>query len=127
LSDGALPPFASGDHDADLGAPPGDATNPIATERFRKILKVRGLMVIKAVSLRLMNLEMEQRIKRHFGERVRQLRKAKELSQETLALVCDLDRTYIGGVERGERNISLINIHKIADALSVSAKELFDA
>ena len=64
-------------------------------------------------------------IQKHFGERVREFRKRKQLSQETLALACDLDRTYIGGVERGERNISLINIHKIADALSVDAKELF--
>lgn len=77
--------------------------------------------------MRVMNQEKEKRVKRHFGERVRRLRKAKGLSQETLALVCDLDRTYIGGVERGERNISLVNIHKIADALGVSARELFDA
>jgi transcriptional regulator with XRE-family HTH domain len=77
--------------------------------------------------MRFMNQEKEERLKKHFGERVRQLRKAKELSQETLALVCDLDRTYIGGVERGERNISLINIYKIADALGVSARELFNA
>jgi transcriptional regulator with XRE-family HTH domain len=74
-----------------------------------------------------MNQEKEERIKSKFGDRLRQLRKAKELSQETLALVCDLDRTYIGGVERGERNISLINIYKIADALGVSAREFFDA
>ena len=74
-----------------------------------------------------MNQEKEERIKKKFGERLRQLRKAKELSQETLALICDLDRTYIGGVERGERNISLINIYKIADALGVSAREFFDA
>lgn len=40
--------------------------------------------------------------------------------------MCDLDRTYIGGVERGERNISLINIHKIAKALGVSPKELME-
>jgi transcriptional regulator with XRE-family HTH domain len=68
-----------------------------------------------------------QGIKKRFGERVRQLRKQKGLSQDTLALVCDLDRTYIGGVERGERNISLINIYRIASALGVSAKDLFDA
>ena len=59
-----------------------------------------------------------------FGRRVRELRKQKGLSQEALALECDLDRTYIGGVERGERNVSLINIHKIAKALKVEAKVL---
>lgn len=48
----------------------------------------------------------EQQIKIRFGERVRANRKQKALSQEALALVCDLDRSYIGGVERGERNIS---------------------
>lgn len=75
----------------------------------------------------LMDQDKEERIKKKFGERLRQLRKKNGLSQETLALACDLDRTYIGGVERGERNISLINIYKIADALGVSAGELFDA
>lgn len=74
-----------------------------------------------------MDQDKEERIKKKFGERLRQLRKKNGLSQETLALACDLDRTYIGGVERGERNISLINIYKIADALGVSAGELFDA
>jgi transcriptional regulator with XRE-family HTH domain len=69
----------------------------------------------------------EQQIQRRFGDRVRELRKFKGLSQEALAFECDLDRTYIGGVERGERNISLINIHKLAQALRVNAKEFFDA
>ena len=60
-----------------------------------------------------------------FGEAVRDLRKRKGLSQEALALSCGLDRTYLGSVERGERNVSLKNIHTIANALSVSARELF--
>ena len=64
-------------------------------------------------------------ITKSFGARVRELRKEKGLSQEALALACALDRTYIGGVERGERNISLINIHKIADALGIEARDLF--
>lgn len=61
-----------------------------------------------------------------FGQKVRAVRKGKNLSQEDLAGRSDLDRTYIGGVERGERNISLINIEKLAKALGVDAKDLFD-
>ena len=60
-----------------------------------------------------------------FGQRVRELRTAKGFSQEALALICDLDRTYIGGIERGERNVSLVNIEKIAKALSIPVQELF--
>ena len=73
-----------------------------------------------------MDERREAQIQKHFGERVRVLRKQKALSQESLALACGLDRTYIGGVERGERNISLQNIYKIAAALGVPPKELFD-
>jgi transcriptional regulator with XRE-family HTH domain len=71
-----------------------------------------------------MNSSDEQQIQQDFGNRVRAIRKEKGLSQEALALACGLDRTYIGGVERGERNISLINIHKVAAALGVAPKDL---
>ena len=67
---------------------------------------------------------IEIAIQVRFGERLRTVRKQKGLSQESLGLACDLDRTYIGGIERGERNVSLINIHKIAAALGVKAQEL---
>jgi len=67
----------------------------------------------------------DEEVKAAFGLRVRALRTQKGLSQEALALACDLDRTYIGGVERGERNVSLINIQKIAAALGVPSRELF--
>ena len=60
-----------------------------------------------------------------FGQRVQLLRTDKHLSQEQLAEAAGLHRTYIGMVERAERNISLKNIAKIARALQVDMKELF--
>lgn len=65
-------------------------------------------------------------IQTSFGLKVRSLRQSKGLSQEALAAEAGLDRTYMGGVERGERNVSIVNIEKIAFALSVSIKELFE-
>jgi len=64
-------------------------------------------------------------VKLAFGQRVRQLRLEKGYSQEAFALKCSLHRTYIGAVERGERNVSLMNIYRIAIALGVSVGELF--
>lgn len=61
-----------------------------------------------------------------FGHRIRQLRLHRKLSQEALADEAGLDRSYIGGVERGERNVSLVNIAKIARALDVAIAELFN-
>ncbi|MGD1105204.1 MAG: helix-turn-helix transcriptional regulator [Terriglobia bacterium] len=61
-----------------------------------------------------------------FGARVRYLRLKLGLSQEELAGACGLDRTYVGGIERGERNPSLKNIYRIAYALRVPASALFD-
>jgi len=62
-----------------------------------------------------------------FGKRVRELREARGYSQEGLAEMARLHRTYIGGVERGERNISLLNIWRIADALAADPATLFAA
>lgn len=59
-----------------------------------------------------------------FGNRVRELRKARGLSQEVFAARCGLDRTYIGGVERGQRNIALRNVEIIAKTLNLSISEL---
>lgn len=64
--------------------------------------------------------------RRAFGARVRELRLARGLSQEALAHEAGIDRTYVGGVERGERNLALDNIWRVADALGVSPRELFD-
>jgi transcriptional regulator with XRE-family HTH domain len=61
----------------------------------------------------------------NLGKKLRSIREKKGLSQESAALASGLDRSYYGGVERGEHNIALINIEKIAKALDVSLKELF--
>ena len=60
-----------------------------------------------------------------FGQRVQELRKKRNLSQEQLADMAGVHRTYIGMVERAEKNITLRNIKKIAKALDVNSKELF--
>lgn len=59
-----------------------------------------------------------------FGRRVRELRRQAGLSQEGFALRCGLDRTYVGGIERGERNLGLRNIELIARTLDVSLSYL---
>ena len=60
-----------------------------------------------------------------FGQRVQELRKKRNLSQEQLADMAGVHRTYIGMVQRAEKNITLRNIKKIAKALDVNIKELF--
>lgn len=68
----------------------------------------------------------DSEILKKFGERVRQLRKQKDISQEELAHRADLHRTYIGMIERAEKNITLLNIEKIANALEITVKEIFE-
>lgn len=63
-------------------------------------------------------------IKLRFGKRLRELRKRKNLSQEGLAALAKIDRSYVGSCERGERNVALVNIERLADALQVPAGEL---
>lgn len=60
-----------------------------------------------------------------FGVKVRYYRIKKKLSQEKLAEISELHRTYIGQIESGKRNIALRNVHKLAKALGVSIKDLF--
>lgn len=69
---------------------------------------------------------MEPRSPSHeaFGRAVRQLREHRGLTQERLARECGLDRTYVGGIERGERNPSFTNIVRLAAALGVRPSEL---
>lgn len=65
-------------------------------------------------------------ILKRFGQRVRELRKEQGYSQEKFAYACQLDRSYMGGIERGERNVALRNIEVIADTLEISVAELMD-
>ncbi len=64
-------------------------------------------------------------IQQQLGLRIQQLRKDRSLSQEKFALLIDMDRTYFASVEAGKRNISIVNIQKIATGLGVSLSELF--
>lgn len=62
----------------------------------------------------------------YFGKKVQTVRSGRKISQEKLAELSELDRTYISSVERGQRNISILNIIKIADALDVEVSSLLD-
>jgi len=68
---------------------------------------------------------MPQDIRVRFGRSLRQRREKLRVSQEAFADMCGLDRAYVGGIERGERNVALVNIEKIAKALRISVSELF--
>jgi transcriptional regulator with XRE-family HTH domain len=70
-------------------------------------------------------MSAENDIKRRFGQRLRVLRQARDLSQEELAFKAGLHRTYVSSTERGERNIALENIEKLAGALDIRVVELF--
>ncbi len=63
---------------------------------------------------------------RAFGRRLRALRLRKGFSQEKLAEIASLHRNYIGMIERGERNVTLLNIKKLARALQINLSEFFD-
>lgn len=65
-------------------------------------------------------------IKKKFGEKVKLLRLEKELSQEKFAHLANIDRTYISSIEKGERNVSIVVVEKIARALSVNIATLFN-
>lgn len=69
---------------------------------------------------------MENKPTNILGQTIKKLREKLFLSQEELAELCNLHRTYIGSIERGERNVSLINIIKIAHALHVTPSQLLE-
>lgn len=71
-----------------------------------------------------MNKNKEILIK--FGKKIRLLRKERQLSQEELSFRAGLHRTYIGMIERGEKNITLSNIEKIAKSLNIEIRDLFE-
>ena len=78
------------------------------------------------VSIRLhINIMDKEPILIAFGHRVQELRKERNLSQEQLADLAGVHRTYIGMIERAEKNITLYNINRIAKALKVGIKDLF--
>lgn len=65
-------------------------------------------------------------IKQKIGKRIKELRAQRQISQEELAARADIDRTYVNSVENGKRNISIINIEKIAKALKTDLAVFFD-
>ena len=68
----------------------------------------------------------EQELLNQLGKTIRKYRKMKGFSQEKLGFKSELDRTYIGSVERGERNIAALNLIKIANALEVHISNFFE-
>ncbi|MGP9572373.1 helix-turn-helix domain-containing protein [Halomonas sp. AOP5-CZ2-32] len=60
-----------------------------------------------------------------FGQRVREIRKNRGLSQEGMAALAGVDRSYMGHIERGEKNITLTKIYQISDALGIEVADLF--
>jgi transcriptional regulator with XRE-family HTH domain len=65
------------------------------------------------------------KVQKQFGKRLREIRLSKGISQEDLAGLAGLHRTYVSSIERGERNISLVNIERLAKALGIKTKEFF--
>ncbi len=74
--------------------------------------------------LKIVTMNM-QHVKQQFGEQVRELRKSAGFTQEELADAAELDRSYVGSVERGERNLSIENVCRLALAIGVSPAEFF--
>lgn len=69
---------------------------------------------------------MNLKIKKQFGKKLKYYRKLLMLSQNELGKKAKIHRTYIGSIERGEQNVSIDNIYKIAKALKIQVKELFN-
>ncbi len=65
-------------------------------------------------------------VKVKIGQRIKELREASNMSQKDLSYAADLDRSYIASIENGQRNVSIVNIEKIASALGVTLKKFFN-
>ena len=89
---------------------------------LRIVCRLLGIVCRTMVGVSLAN--HQQAILGEFGARVRKLREASGLSQERFAQVCGLHRTYVGSIERGERNVALLNLVRIAEALEVDPSRL---
>ena len=119
-----------GDRCLVISLPPAVGTRPSARNDAHRhqnemLLIVRGAILIVNIPIVRMGKRTADILER-FGQRVRELRKAQGYSQETFAAACALDRTYIGGIERGERNLALRNIEAIAKTLGISLSELME-
>lgn len=90
------------------------------------MLTIVGCMfcILKLVLHTEISIMTKKSVSIKFGERVREIRVSQNLSQEQLADLAHVHRTYIGMVERAEKNITLVNIEKIANALNVNIIEL---
>ncbi len=71
-------------------------------------------------------MSLNNHLLKAFGNRIRHIRTEQGISQEKLAEKAGLHRTYIGMIERGEKNITLLNIIKISSALNIDLKNLFE-
>lgn len=78
-------------------------------------------MLIKGMT----HSDVDRSFLRHLGDRIRRFRETKGWSQDEFAFRCGLHRTYVGAVERGERNVSVLNLQKIAASLDISLADLF--
>ena len=91
------------------------------------VLIVRGhiiLINIGCLPMRSKRRTQKTAVLRKLGKNIRAARRAKGMSQESLAFAAELDRSYVGGIERGERNVTIMNLKKIADAVVVPVHAL---
>lgn len=95
---------------------------------IKLLIIVCCLLTIKTIVLNTIIINsMKETVLVDFGKKIKELRSLKKISQEELADLAGVHRTYIGMIERAEKNITLLNIEKIANALNINIKDLFDA